>query len=170
MLKKYPKIIVKIIIIGVAITAIAIAYNLISGAVDHQKLVSQFKKAEGKLVVEPNSDYDRKTVEYLEKERSNNSCVSKTIGHDDAWIYAITWCVESHDGEDYESIYELLGRLAYKATDNKITSTEFMGDGGTPTAQQLFPYEIYQQYQKELESNILKTLDTAARTREASKK
>jgi len=170
MAKKTPKILVKIILAGVGIVVIAIAINVISGAIEHQKLVSQFAKAEGRLVVEPNISYDSKVVDYLENERSGDSCAAKTIGHDDAWIYTFAWCGQNHKDEGYLSGYGLQGRLSYKATDNKITSSQFIGDGRSdPTIQQLFPYEIYLQSQKEVQNNITKTLDTASRARQAAK-
>jgi len=169
MAKKTPKILVKIILAGVGIVVIAIAINVISGAIEHQKLVSQFAKAEGRLVVEPNISYDSKVVDYLENERSGDSCAAKTIGHDDAWIYATMWCLDDHKDEGYVTGYELTGKLGYKATDDKITSSQLMSDGGTPTVQQLFPYEAYLSYQEKLHNNLAETLMAAAKARQTTK-
>ena len=155
---------------GVGIVAIAIAINVISGAIDHQKLVSQFAKANGKLVVESNATYDSNVVTYLEKERPGESCAATTIGHDDAWIYAISSCVHSHQDEGYVNKYELIGKFGYDSNINNIISKQLMNDGGSPTIQQLFPYDIYQQYQKMDREKTTTNLNDTAITREASKK
>lgn len=168
MAKKTPKVLIYIILAGVAIVVIAIATSVIAGIVDDNNRKAPFVKADGKLVVEPNATLDSKIVAYLEADRKGDYCAAKTLGHDDAWIYTIAWCTQTHEAEGYVSGYELQGRLGYKASEDKVTSSEFISESNNPSAKDLFPYDIYTSSQVEIQNNILKTLDTAARSREAS--
>lgn len=170
MTKKTPKVLIYIILVGVAIVVIAIATSVIAGIVDENNRKAPFVKADGKLVVESNNTYDSKVVAYLEADRKGDSCAARTLGHDDAWIYTLAWCTQTHKDEGYISAYELQGRLGYKAADDKVTSSQFVGEGNIPPVKDLFPYDIYTASQNEIQKDIFKTLDAAARSREASLK